>query len=236
MTITAPARRLFNDMQRFRTEKKEMKRHIDQKARSLAAIDSFMPAGPLRLARKKDVRDHFDPMLRHDKKEVIAARHNAMDHLHAAELRMPLEKTNRIRKALDLDPLKHRPVDTRSVAGCARYLLKSKNVSFWSGLSTGSDRKNLVRLAHGLKAKVPATGGKVKPSLKMMRALVDMARHGRIQINALTGGSHSPNSNHYRGLAVDLDVNVGNPRRIERIANRHGGTRNFETSHIHLDF
>ncbi|HEY4220355.1 MAG TPA: peptidoglycan-binding domain-containing protein [Myxococcota bacterium] len=130
----------------------------------------------------------------------------------------------------------HQAASTKTVKGCAQFLLHSKNVSFWSGLSSGSDRKNVERLAKGEKAFVPATGQFVKPDLKMMQALVDMAKHGRIQINALTGGQHVANSNHYRGHAVDLDLAVGNSAQIERIANRYGGTRNFETSHIHLDF
>lgn len=123
-----------------------------------------------------------------------------------------------------------------TVQGCAQYLLKSKNVSFWSGLSTGSDRKNLERLARGQKAFVPAKGWSVTPKLKMMQALVAMAKRGRIMINALTGGVHSPNSNHYRGTAVDLDLSTGNAGMIESIARRYGGVRNFETDHIHLDF
>jgi peptidoglycan hydrolase-like protein with peptidoglycan-binding domain len=126
--------------------------------------------------------------------------------------------------------------NTNTVKGCAQFLLKSKNVSFWTGLSTGSDRKNVERLARGEKAFVPATGQYIKPNLRVMQALVDMAKHGPIMINALTGGIHSPNSNHYRGIAVDLDVNVGNTAEIERIARRHGGLRNFERDHIHLDF
>ncbi len=125
---------------------------------------------------------------------------------------------------------------TRTVAGCARALLQSKNVSFWSGLSTGSDRKNLVALANGHKAFVPATGRHVIPKLKLMQALVEMAKRGHLMINALTGGHHSPNSNHYRGAAVDLDLSTGNSGMIERVARKHGGLRNFETSHIHLDF
>jgi hypothetical protein len=124
----------------------------------------------------------------------------------------------------------------KTVRGCAQFLLHSKNVSFWSGLSTGSDRKNLELLAKGKSAFVPATGGHVKPKLSMMRALVDMAKHGRIMINALTGGHHSTNSNHYHGTAVDLDVSVGSASQIAAIARKYGGFRNFETSHIHLDF
>lgn len=125
---------------------------------------------------------------------------------------------------------------TKTVAGCANILLRSKNVSFWTGLSSGSDRKNLELLAKGKQAFVPATGGHVKPKLKMMQALVAMSRRGPIMINALTGGQHSTGSNHYSGTAVDLDLSTGNASMIARIARKYGGLRNFETDHIHLDF
>lgn len=124
----------------------------------------------------------------------------------------------------------------KSVQECAKFLLNSKNVSFWSGLSTGSDRKNVERLARGQQAFVPATGRHVTPNLRLMQALVAMAKKGPVMINALTGGSHSPNSNHYRGTAVDLDLSTGNASSLTRIANQFGGRRNSETSHIHLDF
>ena len=145
--------------------------------------------------------------------------------------------------------------DTSTVAGCARALLHSPNVTFWSGLSSGSDRKNFERLAHGHPAHVFATNktgpSNVTPSLRLMQSLVEMSRHGSIQINALTGGTHSFNSNHYSGHAVDLSVFGINsndrplgahhlpalsPSEISRIANKHGGVRNSETDHAHIDF
>ncbi len=156
--------------------------------------------------------------------------------------------------AHDAAPVHHAGGDTSTVAGCAKLLLHSKNVTFWTGLSTGSERANFERLARGLPAHVSATNhtgpSDVKPSLKLMQSLVAMSKRGTIQINALTGGTHSFNSNHYSGHAVDISVNGPNQHdhlsashgrtlsaaEIERIANNHGGTRNFETDHIHLDF
>jgi len=126
--------------------------------------------------------------------------------------------------------------DDATVAACAKFLLNSPNVSFWTGLSTGSDRANMERLARGEKSRVPAKGTEVMPKLKMMQALVAMAKAGPVTINALTGGSHSANSNHYRGTAVDLSIHTGNTSKLVAIAARFGGRRNFETDHIHLDF
>ena len=145
--------------------------------------------------------------------------------------------------------------DTSTVAGCAKALLHSPNVTFWSALSSGSERANFQRLADGHPSRVFASNhtgpSRVTPSLHMMQALVEMSRHGSIQINALTGGTHSFNSNHYSGHAVDLSVfGLTQPDRslgahhkpmlslaqMERIAGRHGGVKNFETSHAHFDF
>lgn len=141
-------------------------------------------------------------------------------------------KEERARFDLPIEPA----ATTKTVEGCAQILLDSKNVGYWSDLSTGSDRTSLEQLAKDGTADVPFTGGETTPQLPMMQALVDMARQGPIQINALTGGEHSVGSNHYIGHAVDLDIGVGDPAQIESIANAHGGTRNSEADHIHLDF
>lgn len=201
----------------------------------------------IRKELKQDVREikHEKRVVKTDHKQLDHAhqavkndRHRALKHLRPAEYKMGLKATNRARKELGLKAVHHviRPMNLHTVQGCAQFLLHSKNVSFWTGLSTGSDRKNLERLAHGQPAYVPATGGHVFPKLSLMRALVDMAKHGHIMINALTGGTHSVGSNHYRGTAVDLDVSTGNAGMIESIARKYGGIRNYETDHIHLDF
>jgi hypothetical protein len=120
-----------------------------------------------------------------------------------------------------------------TVAGCAKFLLNSPNVSFWTGLSTGSDRANMQRLARGQPAIVngpdPVSDRTVKPPLAMMKALVDMAKRGPYTITALTGGDHSSFSKHYRGLAVDVSPgapagNIG----------RFGGRVFNEGDHLHL--
>lgn len=126
--------------------------------------------------------------------------------------------------------------DIQDVKQAAQAILNSPNVKFWDGLSTGSDRQAFENLAQTGKTIVPATQGTVTPSLQMMKALVEMARDGPIMINALTGGVHSRGSSHYKGMAVDLDISIGNAARIETIARKYGGTRNSETNHIHLDF
>ena len=123
-----------------------------------------------------------------------------------------------------------------STQQAARFLLNSPNVRFWNGLSTGSDRANMQRLARGEHALSNATGQRVDVNPRLMQALVAMAKQGPIQINALTGGTHSHGSRHYTGNAVDLDTHTGNIRRQVEIARQFGGRRNHETSHAHISF
>jgi peptidoglycan hydrolase-like protein with peptidoglycan-binding domain len=130
-----------------------------------------------------------------------------------------------------------REVQKRSVRGCAKLLLQSNNVSYWQGLSTGPDIRAIEQIARTGKSFVPVTGRWVKPKLSLMQALVEMSEKGRVQINALTGGTHSSlASRHYQGDAVDLAIEVGDTGEIVSIANEHGGFRNNETTHIHLQF
>lgn len=132
---------------------------------------------------------------------------------------------------------RHNLASTDTVQGCARFLLASPNVEFLYRDDNGDTaRAPIEDLAAGRKAKVNHDGSRTTVSLHMMQALVDMARHGVIAINCLTNGNHSNGSNHYIGHAVDLQVTVGNAGQIVAIAEKHGGSRNFETDHIHLDF
>ncbi|MBK7864541.1 MAG: hypothetical protein IPJ65_39265 [Archangiaceae bacterium] len=212
---------------------------LDQQKRDTTkSFDERIAAKAKEVTHDTRVVSHDHRELKADAKAVKKHTHTARAHLKAAELRSDTVRgTNRMRHAVGLAPVDHLIGDTKTVAGCARLLLNSPNVSFWSGLSTGSDRKNLVLLATHHAARVDGTNTSIRhatPKLSMMQALVDMSRHGHIQINALTGGTHSPNSNHYHGTAVDLAlVNTG---MVTSIAARHGGFRNSETDHIHLDF
>jgi hypothetical protein len=244
MSVHPAVRRLRNELKQFRAENADLKEHVAAEKKQLAAItalqeqhiDEFGTRDPALDARFRRVDDRFDGIIAKDRRQVAAERKDAKHDLKAAQPFMKLKTTNRIRGALGLEALDKTPVNLKTVAGCAQALLNSKNVSFWSGLSTGSDEKNLERLADGKKALVPAKGTQVMPKLSMMRALVAMSKRGKIQINALTGGVHSTNSNHYRGTAVDLSIHTGNSGMIERVARKFGGIRNFERTHIHLDF
>ena len=126
------------------------------------------------------------------------------------------------------------------VVSDARAILASGNTRFPLRLETGGtarrDFESIVRHGDG-QAWVPHTGRWTPVKRSLMDALAAMAGSGGTWINALTGGNHSNGSHHYSGTAVDLDL--GSPLgagRIQSIARRYGGQRNYESSHIHLDF
>lgn len=231
MTIHNSVRRLNVEIKQFKQAEK--KKDVDHMAKreALANVDQFQSG---HVAQEKQIRAKYDALIAKDKRHIKNERKDALEDLKPAQFHMGLKQLNRDRKLLGLDALEQRPENTSTVAGCAQALLRSKNVSFWTGLSTGSDEKVFKDLAEGKKAFVPVTGQHVKPSLKMMQALVEMSKKGNISINALTGGRHSTNSNHYKGIAVDLGLT--NAGMIESVARKYGGSRNSETSHVHLDF
>jgi hypothetical protein len=120
----------------------------------------------------------------------------------------------------------------------AMKILESPNSRFdFSSPTGGTARAGFEAIAAGRKAPVAATGGSTNVEVNLLRALAAMVDAGAVLINCLTNGKHVTNSNHYKGKAVDLDVlSPLGPRAIEAIARQHGGRRNFETSHIHIDF
>lgn len=132
------------------------------------------------------------------------------------------------------------PTSGGGVVSDAKAILASGNTRFPLRLETGGtarrDFESIVSHGDG-QAYVPHTGRWTPVKRSLMDALASMAGSGGTWINALTGGNHSNGSHHYSGTAVDLDL--GSPLgagRIQSIARRFGGARNYETSHIHLDF
>ena len=86
-----------------------------------------------------------------------------------------------------------------------------------SGVEDGADpRSNIVDTAAGRPAKRSsygtAPGGTVNLSVAMLRGLKALTREFSFTLTSIAGASHSANSNHYRGLAVD--VNTINGRRV----------------------
>lgn len=137
-----------------------------------------------------------------------------------------------------------RKEDRGTVKGAAAVLLKRSNVYFWNGLSTGSDRKRLEELALYGKCKCPRSPVWVVVDLRILQALIEISDHGPVMVNALTGGVHggpdgnerTNDSRHYFGKAIDVDLGTGSTSYIVSVLRKHGGVRNFETSHVHADF
>lgn len=120
----------------------------------------------------------------------------------------------------------------------AKKILESPHARFvFSSPTGGTARPGLEAIAAGRLAPVAATGRSTDLDEDLLRALAAMVDAGVVLINCVTNGRHVANSNHYRGHAVDLDLTSPlGARAIEAIARRHAGRRNFESSHIHIDF
>lgn len=129
-----------------------------------------------------------------------------------------------------------------NVQELAEQILDSGNASFAYDTvsSNGSTEEQLKRLASGKKAQTtcPSVGTHdVNVNPNILKFLVEATKKGKVGINALTDKCHSGGSNHYKGTAVDLDLNsaVSADTLIE-IAKKYGGVRNSEGSHYHFDF
>jgi hypothetical protein len=120
----------------------------------------------------------------------------------------------------------------------AKKILESPHSRFsFSSPTGGTARAGFEAIAAGHKVPVAATGVPTEVQDSLLRGVAAMCDAGVVLVNCLTNGKHVANSNHYKGKAVDLDLTspLGSPA-IEAIAAQHGGHRNFESSHIHIDF
>ncbi|MGH2524869.1 MAG: hypothetical protein ACRDH2_20370 [Anaerolineales bacterium] len=67
-----------------------------------------------------------------------------------------------------------------------------------------------------------APGGTVSLDIRLLSGILKLAQTYAFSVSELAGGSHSPNSRHYAG--VTLDVNVING---QHVGNAHPNFRNF---------
>ena len=128
-----------------------------------------------------------------------------------------------------------------SVKDLAAKMLASKNISYWenNGVNT---RDVVVAISEGKKAYTTAANAPNKEAdlnPDILRFILDVANQNeKIMVNALTDKTHSgAGSNHYKGLAVDIDKrNSTSTKILDAAAAKYGGKRNSETSHWHYDF
>jgi hypothetical protein len=214
-------KQLANAVQRLRRERNRLRDEHDREARKrqrmvLRNKAAFQAGEP---------KPFLGPELAEQTRRVkaLALKANAVD----AELDRAERKLERLR-ATKLRPKQR----------LAKKILESPNSKFLFSSSTGGTaRAGFEAIENNRKAPVAATGLPTDVDASLLQALAAMVDHGAILINCLTNGRHVTNSNHYRGKAVDLDLTSPlGARAIEAIALLHGGRRNFESNHIHIDF
>ena len=142
----------------------------------------------------------------------------------------------KVKGGIDSRALKKATSGASSVIQNAQTALR-RGAFVYNSPTGGTAANGLREFAKTGKARVPATGGKTKLNPKMLAFLAAASKAGNLKINAIVNGKHTQGSNHYKGNAVDLDNSSGlGTARIVAIAKRYGGRKNYETSHIHLDF
>ena len=128
-----------------------------------------------------------------------------------------------------------------SLKDLAKEILDNDNVVYWNvnGINT---RDVMVALSEGKKAPTTApNAGQPNAELNpnILKFILAAGKKGKIHVNALTDRDHSDGSNHYKGLAVDLDSNSANTvvpvGELISIASEYGGVKNNEAHH-HFDF
>ncbi len=124
----------------------------------------------------------------------------------------------------------------------AKQMLENDNITYWT--NNGVNTKDVVvELSKGKKGSTTAPDGQQKSAdvnPNILKFILDVAKEGKIMVNALTDKDHSSTSNHYKGQAVDIDKNPGNTTvsvgRLIEIAGKYDGVKNSESDHHHFDF
>lgn len=115
----------------------------------------------------------------------------------------------------------------RSTADRARQILAHPNVTLATTHSSGrvdaaNARQNLLDTAAGGAAQRSAygnaPGGTVALHAHLLDGILTLAGRHAFRISELAGGSHSPTSRHYVGVALDVDLLDGLPVRATNLA------------------
>lgn len=108
------------------------------------------------------------------------------------------------------------PTNPSSRAESAQRILNRGEVALWqysptnTSTSDGADaRSNMRDTAASKSAKRSdygnAPGGTVNLDTRLLSGLLELAKSYSFRVTSLAGGSHSSNSRHYAGIAVDID-------------------------------
>ncbi len=121
----------------------------------------------------------------------------------------------------------------------AKQMLANDKITYWTNNGVNT-RDVVVALSKGKKAYTTAPDGQPKTAdlnPNILKFILEVAKTDRLMVNALTDKDHSSTSNHYKGLAVDLDVGNSAPLSVlTPAAQKYGGVKNNEGSHHHFDF
>lgn len=127
----------------------------------------------------------------------------------------------------------------------AQQLLDNPNVTYpyedTKGVTAREVLEEVAKTGKGIVNSSDVSITRVAVSANMLKALVEYAEDHKIGLNPITNADHSATSNHYKGIAVDLDCNPTLDRAaFEAIAKKYGGKNNGEVcpgdSHWHYDF
>ncbi len=127
----------------------------------------------------------------------------------------------------------------------AQQLLDNPNVTYpyvdTKGVSAKDVLEHIVTTGKGIVNSPDVSITSVAVSTNLLKALVEYAKDHPIGINPITNADHSTGSNHYKGIAVDLDCNPPlNKAAFDAIADKYGGKNNGEVcpgdAHWHYDF
>lgn len=108
------------------------------------------------------------------------------------------------------------PVGTSSRAQLAQLILNNGKITLWPNSPTGSSgsdgadaQSNIRDTANGRAARRSsyenAPGGTVYLDTRLLEGMLRLADSYRFRVTSIVGGSHSVNSRHYAGIAMDID-------------------------------
>ena len=130
------------------------------------------------------------------------------------------------------------PAPTGDVQQLAKQMLDNPNITYWT-TSSGDTHDEVVKLSQGQPAYTTcanATNKTADINPNILKFIIEAGSQTHIMVNALTDKCHTDNSNHYSGQAVDIDLLSDNHDLIIQVAAKYGGTKNYETDHMHFDF
>ncbi len=118
-----------------------------------------------------------------------------------------------IQPLMDTAPQPPQTATLPSAAALAQSILDSDRIGLATGHSEGptddaTARQNIVDTSQGRAAHRSvygtAPGGTVPLAIPMLSGLLALSQTWRVEVSEFCGGSHSPNSRHYAGVAFDI--------------------------------